>query len=155
MPLDFAFDAFIGDLVSLELFGVSLLRLIDLDSSGDINDLSEAPEVWIARLVRDRFLSSVFFGLAAGPGGDQMLTSSGGDAKKDLLFYLRDLNSDRLFTDPDETIVALSCGTNGVVPDLASTAAFYSPVVAPVPLRDALPLMLAGLDLLGALRRRG
>lgn len=155
VPLDFAFDAFLGDVYSLELFGDSLFRLTDLDGSGDINDPSEAQEVWNASLVPDPFLGSVFFGMAAGPGGDLVLTSSGGDANEDLLIYLRDLNGDGLFTDPDETIVALSGDTNGVFPNRARTAAFYSPVVAPVPLPAALPLMLAGLGLLGLMRRRG
>ena len=155
VPLEFAFDAFMGDVYSLELFGDSLFRLTDLDGSGDINDPSEAQEVWNASLVPDPFLGSVFFGMAAGSDGDLVLTSSGGDANEDLLIYLRDLNGDGLFTDPEETIVALSGGTNGVFPDRARTAAFYSPIVAPVPLPAALPLLIAGLGVLGALRRRG
>lgn len=114
------FTALATDYVSLYVIDVSgdnqiLWRLTDLDSSGAIDDASEAVAVWDETCVPPDYELSGTFSLAVGPSGEMVVTSNGSDTgNRDNVFRLVDRNGDGDFYDADETLVWAEGNGDGV-----------------------------------------
>ncbi|PID42678.1 MAG: hypothetical protein CSB48_08865 [Proteobacteria bacterium] len=120
VPVDFAFDTWNQSLVIWEFLDFqgpqSVFRLTDVDNNNVIDSSGEVKEIWNSDYLPNGFESLVAFAVAAGPDGELMLTSNGGDDNQKNLIRLMDLNSDGDFFDVDETIVFASPATNGSYP---------------------------------------
>jgi Ca2+-binding RTX toxin-like protein len=82
-------------------------RLHDRNGNGQIDDPSEAIEVWNETLLPSGFALGSAFGIAAGPPGELVITSAGNDPQ-DNVFRLLDGNHDGDFLDAGETQVWLA-----------------------------------------------
>ncbi|PIE44068.1 MAG: hypothetical protein CSA50_02050 [Gammaproteobacteria bacterium] len=136
VPIDFAFETYHQSLVSWEFFDFrgpqSVFRLTDVDNSDMIDSSSEVKEIWNDDYLPDGFVSLVAFAIAAGPGGELMLTSNGGQDNQKNLIRLMDLNGDGDFFDTDETILFASAAINGNYPNRPRAVSYlYSEVPNP------------------------
>ncbi len=165
VTFDFALDTNDGQVFVYDLLGAfnlgifefdpnRLFALEDLDFSGTIDSASEASEIWNTSFLPEGFEAGAGFSITVDDSGI-FITSNGGSGapEEDNVFHLVDLNGDGDFFDEGETTIWLSLVDNGEFPIRArSVIGYESP--APVPLPASLPLLIAGLGGLSALRRR-
>lgn len=147
VPVDFAIAADSDSLYVWEFLDrsgpQSVFRLNDRNGNNLIDDLTEVMEVWNDSLLPDGFETSVAFSMAAGPGGELMLTSNGSAANQDNLIRLIDRNGDGDYLDNDETIIFASRELNGAFPERPRSLAYLS--AAEIPNTDTALLILSGL----------
>jgi len=122
-----------------------VFRLTDLNASGDIDDASEAEEIWNEYMVPAGYELGSSFSMAIGPDGELLVASSGADIR-DNVFRLVDLNSDGDFLDAGETIVWASGHGSGVFIDYARSVEYIIPEPA--------SFSLLALGALACVRRR-
>ncbi|MEO1109926.1 MAG: Ig-like domain-containing protein [Pseudomonadota bacterium] len=109
-PVDFSHavapDGSLYTTEAISAFGETtrLYRLTDLDGSGQIDDASEAVQVWSGDVLPEGLLSEISFSVAADEDGNVVLT--GNDfAQNSHVITLSDLNGDGDFLDEGETSV--------------------------------------------------
>lgn len=133
-PLEFANaaapDGSIYTLSFLPAFGdpALLYRLTDLDGSGQIDDATEAVEVWNDSALPDGFDFSLGFSVAADEDGRVVLTANSFASTNDVI-ELQDLNADGDFLDEGETVVFGVEGPDSI--GRSRSLAFYEGAPAP------------------------
>ncbi|MEM8813061.1 MAG: Ig-like domain-containing protein [Pseudomonadota bacterium] len=107
----------------------SIFRLTDSDGSGQIDDASEAVEVWNSDALPAGFDIFTGFSVAADEDGNLALTANGIDTN---IATLTDLNGDGDFLDEGETLILASSQVSDPL-DRGRAVAFYEGVPDPAP----------------------
>lgn len=131
------------DVATLSFLPNSVYALTDLDSSGMIDAVGEAVEVWDGSFVPAGLAQAASFSVFADDSG-LFVTSNGSDANEDNIFRLIDLNNDGDFFDSGETTAWLSFFESGSAPVRARAVTGYAPV-APIPLPATGFLLMSAL----------